>query len=63
MHNVEVDYNQAKKRRRKENIIEEKRKQNESLCVSGWAEGLQSLAGVLLLTAAAASVLYLKVVP
>lgn len=55
--NVEQDYNQAKKRR-KENIKEER-----SLCLSGWAEGLQSLAGVLLLTAAAASVLYLKVVP
>ena len=45
------------------NIKEEKREQNESVCLSGWAEGLQSLAGVLLLTAAAASVLYLKVVP
>lgn len=51
------------KDKRKENITEEKREQNESLCLSGWAEGLQSLAGVLLLTAAAASVLYLKVVP
>lgn len=53
---------QAKKRR-KGNIKEEKREQNESLCLSGWAEGLQSLAGVLPLTAAAASVLYLQVVP
>jgi len=40
-----------------------KRGKSNSLCLSGWAEGLQSLAGVLLLTAAAASALYLKVVP
>lgn len=33
------------------------------LGLSGWAEGLQSLARVLLLTAAVASALYLKVVP
>lgn len=58
----EETYNKAKRRRRG-NIKEEKREQNESLCLSGWAEGPQSLAGVLLLTAAVASVLYLKVVP
>lgn len=51
--------NQAKKRRKK-NIKEKKREQNESLCLSGWAEGLQSLAGVLLLTAAAAQFYILR---
>lgn len=53
---------QARKKKRG-NIKEGKREQNECLCLSGWAEGLQSLAGVLRLTAAAASVLYLQVVP
>lgn len=56
-----VDPNQAKIKR--QGNTKEKNRVKWEAVSSGWPDGLQSLAGVHLLTTAVASALYLKVVP